>query len=407
MPKTPTALAATSATTPTSSKSCSSSSTAPRPGSPGGGAPNCSPSSVLAAAWWRLDTWTTLTWAAIILAGLLAVAFGRAALPPVHHPARSGASWPGTASSGCATKPGCTPAPGGCRSSCGPGRPRSANAPGCCAARASAPRTSKPTSASCAPPATPATRGSPATAAGPTCVTIDIIRRDTLAASQLISSPLERLTAHYHIGQLELVPPMDSPRRGRARRVTRHGGPRLTPGAACPYPSKEAPAMTATDTRPLPPVPTFPFSMFDPVHLGVDEYGEHVYVNLAERNMLLGGEPGGGKSSAENLIVAHGALSYDCRLVLVDGNQVQLGPWRHSADMFIGPSTQRRHRRVHRIPADHEPPLRRAAGHRPPQDHPRGRRGRLPGRHRRVRLLLRHHRQEDTTGRTSPRWPAT
>ena len=53
--------------------------------------------------------------------------------------------------------------------------------------------------------------------------------------------------------------------------------------------------------------------------------------------MLLGGEPGGGKSSAENLIVAHGALSYDCRLVLVDGNQVQLGPWRHSAHMFIGP----------------------------------------------------------------------
>ena len=42
----------------------------------------------------------------------------------------------------------------------------------------------------------------------------------------------------------------------------------------------------------------FPFSMFDPVHLGMDENGEHVYVNLAERNMLLGGEPGGGKSSA-------------------------------------------------------------------------------------------------------------
>ncbi len=96
--------------------------------------------------------------------------------------------------------------------------------------------------------------------------------------------------------------------------------------------------MTNTDTRPLAPVPTFPFSMFDPVHLGVDEYGEHVYVNLAERNMLIGGEPGGGKSSAEQLIVAHGALSHDCRLVLVDGNQVQLGVWRHSADVFIGPS---------------------------------------------------------------------
>ncbi len=43
-------------------------------------------------------------------------------------------------------------------------------------------------------------------------ITIDIIRRDTLAAREIIASPLERLTAHYHIGQLELVPPMDSPR---------------------------------------------------------------------------------------------------------------------------------------------------------------------------------------------------
>ena len=49
--------------------------------------------------------------------------------------------------------------------------------------------------------------------------------------------------------------------------------------------------MTLTDTRPLAAVPTFPFSMFDPVHLGRDEYGEQVYVNLAERNILLGGEP--------------------------------------------------------------------------------------------------------------------
>ncbi|HLX48549.1 MAG TPA: FtsK/SpoIIIE domain-containing protein [Streptosporangiaceae bacterium] len=82
----------------------------------------------------------------------------------------------------------------------------------------------------------------------------------------------------------------------------------------------------------------FPFSMFDPVHLGIDENGEHVYVNLAERNMLLGGEPGAGKSSGLNLIVAHGALSYDCKLILVDGKQVELGMWRGCADEFIGPS---------------------------------------------------------------------
>ena len=78
--------------------------------------------------------------------------------------------------------------------------------------------------------------------------------------------------------------------------------------------------------------------MFDPVHLGIDENSGHVYVNLAERNMLLGGKPGGGKSSGLNLIVAHGALSYDCQLILVDGKQVELGPWRACADTFIGPS---------------------------------------------------------------------
>jgi S-DNA-T family DNA segregation ATPase FtsK/SpoIIIE len=70
----------------------------------------------------------------------------------------------------------------------------------------------------------------------------------------------------------------------------------------------------------------------------MDENGEHVFVNLAERNMLLGGEPGAGKSSGINLIVAHGALSCDCKLILVDGKRVELGPWRDCADLFIGPS---------------------------------------------------------------------
>ena len=83
-------------------------------------------------------------------------------------------------------------------------------------------------------------------------------------------------------------------------------------------------------------MPVFPFSMFNPVHLGVDELGEQVHVNLAERNLLIGGEPGGGKSSALNLITAHGALSADCRLILVDGNQVQLGPWPTPVDAVEG-----------------------------------------------------------------------
>jgi DNA segregation ATPase FtsK/SpoIIIE, S-DNA-T family len=84
--------------------------------------------------------------------------------------------------------------------------------------------------------------------------------------------------------------------------------------------------------------PAFPLSFFDPVHLGTDEYGEHVAIDLAERNILIGGEPGAGKSSAVNLIVAHVALSADACPVLIDGKQVELGPWRHCAHRFVGPS---------------------------------------------------------------------
>jgi S-DNA-T family DNA segregation ATPase FtsK/SpoIIIE len=79
-------------------------------------------------------------------------------------------------------------------------------------------------------------------------------------------------------------------------------------------------------------------SIWDEVHLGVDESGRPVRVGLAERNLLIGGEPGSGKSVALNLIVAHAALSTDCRLVLVDGKRVELGLWRSCAQAFLGPS---------------------------------------------------------------------
>jgi S-DNA-T family DNA segregation ATPase FtsK/SpoIIIE len=80
------------------------------------------------------------------------------------------------------------------------------------------------------------------------------------------------------------------------------------------------------------------YSIWRPVHLGIDETGAAVQVTLAERNLLIGGEPGSGKSVALNLIVGHAALSPDCRLVLVDGKRVELGLWRECADAFIGPS---------------------------------------------------------------------
>ena len=87
--------------------------------------------------------------------------------------------------------------------------------------------------------------------------------------------------------------------------------------------------MTLTDTRPWP-VPTFPFSMFDPVHLGRDEYGvrarqpgrtQHPARQRTRR----------GKSSGRNLIAAHGALSADCKLILVDGKLTELRDCRRAA----------------------------------------------------------------------------
>ncbi|MDG4790241.1 FtsK/SpoIIIE domain-containing protein [Micromonospora sp. WMMD1102] len=102
-----------------------------------------------------------------------------------------------------------------------------------------------------------------------------------------------------------------------------------------------------TDTIPLPlrgdpqpdTVPVGPImSIFDPVFLGIDEFGQPVYLPMMYRNILIGGEPGAGKSSLLNTIVGHAALSTDVRLCLLDGKQVELGLWKDAADVFVGPN---------------------------------------------------------------------
>jgi S-DNA-T family DNA segregation ATPase FtsK/SpoIIIE len=89
----------------------------------------------------------------------------------------------------------------------------------------------------------------------------------------------------------------------------------------------------APDTYPVGPS----LSMYDPIYLGIDEFGEPVYVRVIYRNILAGGEPGGGKSGLLNIITAHAALSVNTRLVLFDGKQVELGLWDDIADEFVGP----------------------------------------------------------------------
>ena len=86
-----------------------------------------------------------------------------------------------------------------------------------------------------------------------------------------------------------------------------------------------------------PPWPGPAASLWDPLSLGVDEDGNAVSIGLPERNVLLGGEPGAGKSAALSLFIAAAALDPAVRLTLMDGKQVELAPWSGSAEHFVGP----------------------------------------------------------------------
>ena len=68
------------------------------------------------------------------------------------------------------------------------------------------------------------------------------------------------------------------------------------------------------------------YSIYDPIPFGIDENGLPVAVTLMYRNLLAGGEPGSGKSSLLNTIIAHAALCSDVKLWLFDGKIVELGP---------------------------------------------------------------------------------
>jgi DNA segregation ATPase FtsK/SpoIIIE-like protein len=78
-------------------------------------------------------------------------------------------------------------------------------------------------------------------------------------------------------------------------------------------------------------------SLWDPLALGIDEDGKAVSIGLPERNLLLGGEPGAGKSAALSIFIAAAALDPNVRLTLMDGKQVELAAWSNSAEHFVGP----------------------------------------------------------------------
>ena len=78
-------------------------------------------------------------------------------------------------------------------------------------------------------------------------------------------------------------------------------------------------------------------SLWEPIPVGVDEQGEPVAIELVERNILLGGEPGAGKSAALSVLLAAAALDPNARLWLLDGKLVELAAWAPVAQRVAGP----------------------------------------------------------------------
>ncbi len=123
--------------------------------------------------------------------------------------------------------------------------------------------------------------------------------------------------------------------------------------ASVPWPQREAESL----------------SLWEPIPLGLDELGATVSVSLPERNVLLGGEPGAGKSAALSILVASGRARPG-RAAVAAGRQAG-GTGRVDALRAAGrrPGHRSGDRAAARAPGGDGGPIPRAAGPRPAQDH--------------------------------------
>ncbi len=74
-------------------------------------------------------------------------------------------------------------------------------------------------------------------------------------------------------------------------------------------------------------------TLWDPVHLGLSEFGQAVRARLVYRGVLVGGLMDSGKSSLLSLAVSHAAKTPG-QLHLIDPQGVQFGPWRDRATTY-------------------------------------------------------------------------
>jgi hypothetical protein len=69
-------------------------------------------------------------------------------------------------------------------------------------------------------------------------------------------------------------------------------------------------------------------SLWEPVPVGVDELGDPVTVELPERGVLLGGEPGSGKSAGLSDLLGAATLDPHVHIWGLDAKRLELGLWR-------------------------------------------------------------------------------
>jgi hypothetical protein len=79
-------------------------------------------------------------------------------------------------------------------------------------------------------------------------------------------------------------------------------------------------------------------SLWEPIPVGEDEDGNQVTVTLPERNLLDAGEPGAGKSTVVQVLIAAAALDPGVVLTLFDPKLVELSVWQGCAARLVGPN---------------------------------------------------------------------
>jgi FtsK/SpoIIIE family len=80
------------------------------------------------------------------------------------------------------------------------------------------------------------------------------------------------------------------------------------------------------------------YSLWAPIPVGEDEDGNQVTVSLPERNLLAGGEPGSGKSTVVQVLIAAAALDPTVVVTLFDPKLVELALWQGCAHRLVGPN---------------------------------------------------------------------